>query len=88
MFELLKIGEQLLAALDKAGDWLLYQPFSIAQSVGFQQSSEYHWITNAILGFLEKNPILVEMNVASLLMGSLLTLVLGYRIIKFFVNLL
>ena len=88
MQQFFNIGEQLLFALDRVGDWLLFEPFALAEVVGFQQSPEYSWITNAILGLLESNPMLVNLNIGSMLIGTLLTFVLGYKVVKFFLNIL
>ena len=88
MQQFISIGEKLLLTLDRVGDWLLFEPFSGAISIGFQQSPNYHWITNAILGFLESNPSLVHINIGSMLIGTLLVTMLGYKVFKFFVNIL
>lgn len=86
MFELLSVGEKFLSTLDAVGDWLLFQPFSVA--VGLQPSSEYTDFTNFILDFLSDYPDLYHINVGSLIIGSSLTFVLGYKVFKFFTNLL
>lgn len=72
MFELIKYGEMLLSTVNEIGDFLLSTPDRIPV---------YNWLTQAV--DYVSNPF---GNIAGLLFGSGIVFVLGFRLVKWFTD--
>lgn len=78
MFEILRYGEMLLNMLNEVGDWLVHTPevLQLPVMVAGQFSGEYFSVPWPFG------------NIASLIFGGGLIFMLGYRLVKFFTDIL
>lgn len=74
MFEILKYGEMLLSMLNAVGDWLMYTP---------DRLPVYNWLTQSV--DYVPNPF---GNIAGLVFGGGIIFMLGFRLVKFFTDII
>ena len=80
-----RIGQTFISALGKIGNYLLLEPFT-----AFEIVDKMGWLLDdSTKELLLQNPeMTLNISIGDVLIGSSLVLLLGFRLIKFFVDLI